>query len=155
MNEIARICTEARDLIRSDGFHAGLGGWTGIGGWCIEGAIGRVLGLTDQFTSHRPLSEAINAHPVAGRIKQHLGMRLDTPLYVWNDRQAESAPYVGVDPAKAVLQVLAEVAAKYADQPEMIEVPVFRIPEPKCSDFKPMITWGVWEKAEAKTLVSV
>jgi hypothetical protein len=103
---IADACSQAADLIVSEGFATGGAGWVGNGGWCIEGALARVYGI--------PLCDApsmqINASPAGLAIKRHLGY--GGFLYHWNDRHTQ----------RDVIRVLKEVAAKHSDQPVTLPV---------------------------------
>jgi hypothetical protein len=103
---ITEACSQAADLIVTQGFIRGGEGWRGFPGWCIEGALAQVYGI-GRFGD---LSEKVNASEAGVAIKQHLG--LDTSLFYWNDSHT----------LRDVVRVLKEVAAKYDDQPVILPV---------------------------------
>jgi hypothetical protein len=124
MTDIARVCIEARDLILHDGFHAGQDGWHGGIGWCLEGALAKVTGLTKAYGITADLSYAVNQSPVGQALRAKINDGwdppiADVPLYIWNDYVAtrDGSPV-------AVLQLLSEVAAAHTPQPVRVSEPV-------------------------------
>jgi hypothetical protein len=102
---VAEVCTRARDLILRDGFTHGGDGWYGVGGWCIEGALGAALGLDYMDTN---LSMKVNHSPAGVAIRHHIHLWDGCALHAWNDRSGTR---------EGVLRVLAEVAAAYDGTP--------------------------------------
>ena len=112
---IAQACTEARDLIIRDGFTHGDNGWEGRGGWCVEGALARVLGIVAVPFGNSKLSHDVNQSEVGQAIHAYLptvGIHLPDwrrALHIWNDDSDVST----------VVRVLAEVAAAHPDKPRI------------------------------------
>lgn len=111
---IAEICNKARDLILRDGFMTGGAGWVGDGGWCIEGALGKAMGLDQYDYSAEAIGDRVNVSPVGMAIHEYLALPAGMALHGWNDRSGTK---------EGVLRVLAEVAAKHTPQEEPVYEP--------------------------------
>jgi hypothetical protein len=109
---IARACWDARALIARDGWITGGDGWHGNGGWCIEGALAKVLKC--RWSDGGNISYFVNSHPVGQALRKHLGLGGHRPLNDWNDRSATPT---------LVLAVLGEVAAAHTPKREPVVVP--------------------------------
>jgi hypothetical protein len=126
---IAQVCTEARALILREGWTTGGEGWHGYGGWCVEGALGRALGIEDRHGDNGDLCQRVNDHPAGVAIRVHIGLPRGRALSDWNDRSASKG---------LVLQVLAEVAAKFAPEP----APVWEFVA--VNEAKPVTRWELF-----------
>lgn len=84
--KVAEQCRQARSLIRRDGFKAGTNGWTGHDGWCLEGALFKVLGMEVTGDSVYGHTHTLNFVTDVGRaLRQQLGIHSWTMLHHWND----------------------------------------------------------------------
>ena len=117
--DIARDCYATIDLLEKDGGVAGAEGWTNHNGngWCLEGALGQVLGLpfTREMRSYPNAIDhhihLLRAHPTTRAIISYLREHYDhtASLNSWNDNMGYHR----------VIRLLKEVAAAHTEQAEV------------------------------------
>lgn len=122
MTPLSVVYNKAADLIETEGWRQGGGGWAGIGGWCLEGALwramgGRVMGCGCgcgmQVVTQQPRDDFYGSKAYTF-LSQMAGVGVR--LYMWNDS-------LGPRTGKAEVVWLLRRAAQLAEQQDtMAEV---------------------------------
>jgi hypothetical protein len=105
----SEVLNKAADLIERDGWTRWGDGWHGEGGYCVEGALCKVLGIGIEVVGGPP-EEEFDSAPAAIALAAYVD-ELPGETFQWNDRQPGPAPVIEALRACAVIEAAREDAA--------------------------------------------